>query len=172
MLDTIRAIFSGLFLKQSLDALRFFVVTNVIAIRKLGRRGIDTSITPTARFAYPENIYLGDHNIINHHNSIYAAPEATVRFGDNVLLGPNVFITADAFAKSKHELHGVHTGKVSNVVIGRNVRVGAYAIILPGVHIGDGAAIGAGAVVTKDVPPDAIVGGNPAEVRGFRSAQT
>jgi acetyltransferase-like isoleucine patch superfamily enzyme len=54
------------------------------------------------------------------------------------------------------------------VVIGHNVWIGTAAIILPGVRIGNGAVIGAGAVVTKDVPPYGIVGGNPARLIRFR----
>ncbi len=57
---------------------------------------------------------------------------------------------------------------LDNVVIGNDVWIGANAIILPGVNIGDGAVIGAGTVVTKDVPPYAIVGGNPARVIKYR----
>lgn len=54
------------------------------------------------------------------------------------------------------------------VRIGNDVWIAANAIILPRVAIGDGAVVGAGAVVTKDVPPMAIVGGVPARVIGFR----
>lgn len=169
MVTFLKLIFTATFWKQSLDALRFYAVTNVLAIRKLGRRGSKTSIAPTARFAYPENIYLGDSCIINHYVSLYAAPESSIHIGRNVMLGPNVFITADAFAKSREALHERHTGKVADVILRDDVRVGAYAIILPGVEIGAGAAIGAGAVVTKPVPPMAIVGGNPAEVLAYRS---
>ncbi|MNI40841.1 Chloramphenicol acetyltransferase [compost metagenome] len=54
------------------------------------------------------------------------------------------------------------------IVIGNDVWIGANAVILPGVTLGDGAVIGAGAVVTKDVPPYAIVGGVPAKVIRYR----
>lgn len=55
------------------------------------------------------------------------------------------------------------------VTIGKYVWIGANAIILPGVNIGDGAVIGAGSVVTKDVPKYAIVGGNPAKIIKYRN---
>ena len=54
------------------------------------------------------------------------------------------------------------------VFVGNDVWIGTKSILLPGIKIGDGAIIGAGAVVTKDVPPYAIVAGSPAEVIGFR----
>jgi maltose O-acetyltransferase len=52
------------------------------------------------------------------------------------------------------------------VRIGHNVWIGGGAIVLPGVTVGDDAVIGAGSVVTRDVPPGAVVVGNPAKVRG------
>jgi maltose O-acetyltransferase len=56
-----------------------------------------------------------------------------------------------------------HSGHQDSITIGNNVRIGAHAIILPGVHINDNASIGAGAVVTKDVAAGKRVGGNPAK---------
>ena len=50
------------------------------------------------------------------------------------------------------------------IVIGDDVWIGGHVIVLPGVHIGTGAIVGAGAVVTKDVPDYAVVGGNPARI--------
>ncbi|MEM2146820.1 MAG: CatB-related O-acetyltransferase [Candidatus Jordarchaeaceae archaeon] len=57
------------------------------------------------------------------------------------------------------------------VYIGNDVVLGAYSIILPGVKVGDGAIVGAGAVVTRDVPPYAIVAGVPAKIIRFRYSQ-
>lgn len=51
------------------------------------------------------------------------------------------------------------------VTIGNGCRIGTRAIILPGMHIGEGAVVGAGSVVTRDVPPDTVVAGNPARLR-------
>ncbi len=58
--------------------------------------------------------------------------------------------------------------EIKPVVIGNDVWIGMHCIILPGVHIGNGAIIGAGSVVTKNVPDFAIVGGNPAKLISFR----
>lgn len=63
-----------------------------------------------------------------------------------------------------------HLGN-KKVVIGNDVWIGAHTVILPGVNIGNGAIIGAGAVVTKDVPPYAIVGGVPAKIIRYRFSQ-
>ena len=58
--------------------------------------------------------------------------------------------------------------RVSEVVIGNDVWIGMRVIIMPGVKVGDGVVIGAGAVVTKDVPDFAIVGGVPAKIIRYR----
>ena len=58
--------------------------------------------------------------------------------------------------------------RVSEVVIGNDVWIGKRVIIMPGVKVGDGVIIGAGAVVTKDVPDFAIVGGVPAKIIRYR----
>lgn len=164
----IRALFSRTFWGQINKIAKFFMVGNVIGIRTLSHRGARTTITPSAAFAHSENIYLGDDVLINHHCRIYAASNAGITLRNRVMLGPGVFITSDAFEKSRDETEAIHTGKIADVVIEENVRVGAYAIILPGVIIGRGCAVGAGAVVTKSMPPGSIVAGNPARVVGTR----
>ncbi len=64
-----------------------------------------------------------------------------------------------------------HQGmRISEVVIGNDVWIGMRVIIMPGVKVGDGAVIGAGAVVTKDVPDFAIVGGVPAKIIRYRNS--
>ncbi|WP_151087023.1 CatB-related O-acetyltransferase [Hymenobacter baengnokdamensis] len=76
-------------------------------------------------------------------------------------------VTAYPFAVFGHDWQGAMAGKAyprkGDTVIGNDVWLGYRAAILPGVHIGDGAIVGAYSVVTKDVPPYSIVGGNPAQ---------
>lgn len=71
----------------------------------------------------------------------------------------------------KHAMDGKNYPFKGNTVIGNDVWIGYKACIMPGVHIGDGAIIAAHAVVTKDVPPYAVVGGNPAKVIKYRFDQ-
>jgi acetyltransferase-like isoleucine patch superfamily enzyme len=79
--------------------------------------------------------------------------------GDNTQIGPHVTIVTD-----NHDLVNRNILKCRPVKIGKNVWIGAEAKIMPGVTIGDNAVIAGGSVVTKDVPADAIAGGNPAKV--------
>lgn len=164
MMRQIWALFTITFWRQAIALLRYFLSGNVRAIRSLGSLGKHTDISPTARFGYPHHIFLGNHCSIGYGSHLYAGPNSRLEIGDFTLLGPRVFITTDSFAKSKYEMASVHSGHEADVRIGSNVRVGAHAVILPGVSIGDGAAIGAGSVVTTDVPEKTIAAGNPAKL--------
>jgi len=85
-----------------------------------------------------------------------------VRLEDDVFLGPNVTFTNDLFPRSKQ-----YPEKFFQTVVEKGASVGANATLLAGIHVGKYAMIGAGAVVTKDVPSNAIVVGNPARITGY-----
>jgi maltose O-acetyltransferase len=85
--------------------------------------------------------------------------------GDNVIMAPEVAIlTLGHYHSDPNMLINRQGDYTSKIIIEDNVWIGIRSIILPGVRIGEGAIIGAGAVVTKDVPPYSIVGGVPAKV--------
>lgn len=81
---------------------------------------------------------------------------------DDVFVGPNATFTNDPFPRSKK-----YPTSFARTVIHNGASIGANATILPGLNIGQYAMVGAGAVVTKDVPPFAIVVGNPARIIGY-----
>ena len=85
-----------------------------------------------------------------------------VRIEDDVFIGPNVTFTNDPFPRSKH-----HPEKYAVTVVRKGASIGANATILPGVTIGKNAMVGAGSVVTDDIPPNAIVMGNPARIVNY-----
>lgn len=89
-----------------------------------------------------------------------------VRLGDDVFIGPNVTFTNDRFPRSK-----VYPEEFAQTVVQNGASLGANSTILPGVTIGRNALIGAGAVVTKDVPPNAIVVGNPGRIVGYAGTE-
>jgi UDP-2-acetamido-3-amino-2,3-dideoxy-glucuronate N-acetyltransferase len=85
-----------------------------------------------------------------------------VRLDDDVFVGPNATFTNDRFPRSKNP-----PLRFSPTIVGQHASIGANATVLPGLTIGRDAMVGAGAVVTRSVPPAAIVAGNPARIVGY-----
>jgi len=90
-----------------------------------------------------------------------------VRLEDDVFIGPNATFTNDQFPRSKK-----YPEKFPVTLVKRGASIGANATILPGIVIGQYAMIGAGAVVTKNVPPHSIVVGNPARIIGYENSSS
>jgi len=88
-----------------------------------------------------------------------------VRLEDDVFVGPNATFTNDHFPRSKQQ-----PDKYATTTVRAGASIGANATILPGLTIERNAMVGAGAVVTRSVPPNAIVAGNPATIVGYVSA--
>ena len=116
-----------------------------------------------ARFYNPANIEIGDDTIIGDH--VFLDGRAKLKIGNHVDIASEVMIY-----NSEHDLTAEDfVATVAPVEIGDYVFIGPRAVILPGVTIGRGAVVAAGAVVTRDVPEFAIVGGVPAKVIGERT---
>ncbi|QKS29784.1 MAG: acyltransferase [Candidatus Accumulibacter similis] len=96
-----------------------------------------------------------------------------VEIGDDVMMGPDVVVMSNSHEVSRLDLPMIAQGAAPcrPVRIGNDVWIGTRAIILPGVHIDDGAIIAAGSVVTRSVPQYAVVAGVPARVVKFRNGQ-
>lgn len=102
-------------------------------------------------------------------NGVYAnfnltmVDDCDIFVGNNVLFGPNVTVSAGT-----HPIHPELRSKQAQynipIHIGNNVWIGANSVILPGVNIGDNSVIGAGSVVTKDIPSNVVAVGNPCRV--------
>ncbi|CAI1771232.1 Maltose O-acetyltransferase [Serratia quinivorans] len=119
------------------------------------------TIEPTFRCDYGYNIYLGKNFYANFDCVILDVCE--VHIGDNCMLAPGVHIyTATHPLDAQTRVGGAEFGKP--VRIGDNVWIGGRAVINPGVTLGDNVVVASGAVVTKDVPANCVVGGNPARV--------
>jgi UDP-2-acetamido-3-amino-2,3-dideoxy-glucuronate N-acetyltransferase len=116
------------------------------------------------------NVNICSHCLIE--NDVVIGDRVTVKSGvqiwdglrieDDVFIGPNVTFTNDKFPRSKE-----YPEHFAQTIIARNASIGAGAVILPGIKVGMGAMVGAGAVVTKSIPPYAIVAGSPARISGY-----
>ena len=127
----------------------------------IGKIGQNVVIEPPFNCIYGENIYLGKNVYFN--ISCMIIDSNRVEIGDHVMFGPCVQIYTSAHelsAKSRNQAWEV----TKPVTIGNSVWIGGSAILLPGVKIGEKSVIGAGAVVTKDVPANVVVAGNPARI--------
>jgi maltose O-acetyltransferase len=125
----------------------------------LPNAAVDTYLEPPFFCDYGYNIYTGE-NVYFNFNCVLL-DVAPIRIGANSMFGPYVQIyTATHPLDAAERRKGPEYAKP--ITIGDDCWIGGGAIICPGVTIGDRAIVGAGAVVAKDVPADAIVGGNPA----------
>lgn len=116
------------------------------------------------------NVNLNDHVFVE--NDVLIGDRVTVKSGvqlwdgielqDDVFVGPNVTFTNDSFPRSKQ-----YPDAFPRTVVDKGASIGGGAVILPGIHIGRNAMVGAGSVVTRDVPPFAIVVGNPSRITGY-----
>jgi maltose O-acetyltransferase len=126
-----------------------------------GSTGESIFIEPNFRCDYGSNIHVGDNFFANFDCVFLDVCE--IRIGDNCFIAPGVHIyTATHPLNPKERASGVEYG--IPVTIGDNVWIGGKSVINPGVKIGDNVVIASGAVVTKDVPNNVVVGGNPARV--------
>lgn len=129
-----------------------------------GSAGDGIYIEPTFRCDYGYNIHVGKNFYANFDCVFLDVCE--IRIGDYCFIAPGVHIyTATHPLDAQGRISGEEFGKP--VTIGDNVWLGGRAIINPGVKIGNNVVVASGAVVTKDVPDNAVVGGNPAKVIKF-----
>lgn len=125
------------------------------------QQGAGLWVEPPFFCDYGINIELGNKVYFNYNCIILDVCRVTI--GDNCMFAPGVHIYAATHpVKAAERNSGLEIGRP--VTIGNDVWVGGNTTILPGVIIGDRAVIGAGSVVTKDVPADSVVVGNPARV--------
>jgi acetyltransferase-like isoleucine patch superfamily enzyme len=150
--------------------------------------GNDLQVGPDVVLKHPETMEFGESVFIGAQVMIQGRFDGTCRIGDHVWIGPQAYFDARnlvledyvGWGPGAKVLGSQHTGEpvdvpiiatpltIKPVVIGFGADIGTNATILPGVHVGANAIIGAGAVVTEDVPEFAITAGVPARVLRFR----
>lgn len=127
--------------------------------------GDNVNVEQGARFATGGGISIGSGSGLGVNCSVHGP----LKIGDNVMMGPDVTILSQTHIIERTDIPmGKQGMREAIVIIGNDIWIGMRSIIMPGVKIGNGAVIGAGAVVTKDVPDYAIVGGVPARIIKYR----
>lgn len=149
--------------KFSFGAKRFRRFLAKFCFQHIGKR---VNIERNVFFGSGREISIGDDSGIG----LNARIQGPLRIGGNVMMGPDVIIYTRNHEISRTDIPMIAQGETAPeaVVIEDDVWIGARAMIMPGVTISAGSVVAAGAVVTKDVPPFAIVGGVPAKVIKYR----
>ena len=141
--------------------------------KKLKKVGEHSVLERDVRLVGAENIEIGEYVYIRYGCRLYAQG-APLRIGRGTVLSYNVQIFTRNHNYDSPDLKYLPYDERFHdepVTIGEYVWIGANVMIMPGVHVGDGAVLAAGAVVTKDVPECAVVGGNPARILKYRDKE-
>ena len=125
----------------------------------LGGFGKDSCVQMSCRFLNGRKVFLGDRNVINY-GCTFDGRHYSIKIGADVSIGPE----ASLLTLGHDPQSPTFADKGGEIVVSDRAWIAYRAIILPGVTIGEGAVVAAGAVVTKDVKPYTIVAGNPAKV--------
>ncbi len=127
----------------------------------LGKAGKNCVVEQPLFCTYGYNTTVGDNFFLNVNGKLMDSGKITI--GNNVFIAPNVCIITEEHAMDvEQRIQGLEY--THPVTIGDNVWICAGALVLPGVTIGEGSVIGAGSVVTKDIPAHCLAVGNPCKV--------
>lgn len=133
----------------------------VLLAEILGKCGEYIHVEQPFHCDYGKHIEVGENFFANYNLTILDV--AKVKIGDNVQFAPNVSLYT-----AGHPIHPVSRNSGYEygieITIGDNVWLGGNVVVLPGVHIGNNVVVGAGSVVTKDLPDNVIAAGNPAKI--------
>lgn len=173
-----------------LDRIRSFFIFNFYGIKRgkgtICKKSVEFALTDNAQLSFGRGcvinsyayfqltkpnpkVIIGDYVVIGRHNMITA--KELIKIGDYCRIGAYVQIIDHGHGMEAGKLIMEQEALVEPVIIDKDVWIGAGAKILKGVHIGAHAVIGANAVVTKDVPQNAVVGGVPATIIKSRGTQ-
>jgi galactoside O-acetyltransferase len=126
-----------------------------------GALGKDCWIEPPINICYGSNVFIGDYLYAN--MNLTLVDDTRITIGNSVLIAPNVTIAVTGHPVHP-ELRPMGEMYAFPVTIGNHVWIGSNVVICPGVTIGDNAVIGAGSIVTKNIPANSIAVGNPCRV--------
>ncbi|MGN0466605.1 MAG: sugar O-acetyltransferase [Lachnospiraceae bacterium] len=144
---------------NTVDRSDFEAIANIV--KELLGKSEGAFINPPFYCDYGKNIEVGKNFFANYNCTILDV--AKVKIGDNCMMAPNVAIYTAGHPVHPDTRNSAYEYGIE-VTIGDNVWLGGNTVICPGVHIGNNVVIGAGSVVTKDIPDWAIAAGNPCKV--------
>lgn len=127
----------------------------------LGKAGKNVTILPPFHCDYGSNIEVGDNFYANYNLTVLDVAKVTI--GDNVFIAPNVAIYTAGHPIHPKARNSMYEYGIS-ITIGNDCWIGGNVVICPGVNIGSGTVIGAGSVVTHDIPANVVAAGNPCRV--------
>lgn len=155
----------GIHMKSSVQSERAKKFRYWTASKFVSKCGTNVNFEKGARFN-PE-LSIGDNSGVG----VNCLVSGETYIGNNVMMGPDCIMYSYSHAHDRLDIPMTEQGfkKATPINIGNDVWIGARVIILPGVTIGSHVIVGAGAVVTKDVPDYAIVGGSPAKIIRMRN---
>ena len=131
--------------------------------------GNGSALAPNVSLRNGERIRIGQHCHIGERCYLWAGDKTgAITIGDYVSLAPEVFITASDYQFKRGVPFRQQSKREQSVTIGRDTWLGARVVVTAGVTIGEGCIVGAGAVVTRDLPANSIAAGVPARVIGQR----
>jgi len=171
VLEVILTLLSPTYWKWRLNFFAYHVV-NMASGRRFITVGKNTNIHPTTIIRYGKNVKIGNNCLINHNNLLQPGKgsNGTITIGNYVHTGVNVMFMAFNHGFERIDIPTKKQDYMdAPIVVEDDVWIGGGSIILSGIKIGKGAIIAAGAVVNRDVPPYAIVGGVPAKVLKYRN---
>ena len=150
--------------RSAIGHIPFHLIRLIFLQIYLASMGKDSSVQMGCKFLNGRKIYLGDRNVINF-GCLLDGRRYTIKTGNDVSIGPEATI----LTLGHDPQSATFADRGGDVIIGDRAWIAYRAIILPGIEIGEGAVVGAGSVVTKNVEPYTIVAGNPAKVIGHRN---
>lgn len=165
----VRSVFDGSLFADCCRMLAYYCVNHTHG-RKKAKIGKGSKVHATVILRQGRNIEIGEGCLINHNNVLQAGKvDGKIKIGNYVHTGANVMMIAFNHGFDTREIPTIKQDYYDgDITIGDDVWIGGGSIILAGVSIGKGAIIAGGAVVNKDVPEYAIVGGVPAKIINYR----
>ena len=154
------------FLVRHLPGILGFLLRYIVYKILFGQIKSIPYIYPGVRFVYMKHIRFGRGVLVNSNTYIYG--KGGVEIGDNVLISPNCSIVAGDHNTGLNSAIIEKPSKAEKIVIGKDSWIGANAVVLGNVTIGEGSVVGAGSVVTRDTEPYSINAGIPAKKIGER----